>query len=152
MVQTQLATLLGLGTNSGISVTSIAAFAATANTETAFEQLCKGLYQIGATEDMIRQKEEKILDILTSHGMVASTQISGDDTGDEDTEDKDPVLEAAYEEYCKDLYRIGVTEDLIRQKEGEIREMLRSRGMVTSSNTGDKGQLLQAGFPLVTYV
>ena len=142
-----MAALLGLGTN---SVTSIAAFAATANTETAFEQFCKELYQIGATEDMIRQKEDKILEILSSQGMAASSQIGDDDTGDKDTGDKDPVLEAAYEEYCKDLYRIGVTEGLIRQKEGEIREILRSRGMVTSSNTGDKGQFLQAGFPLVT--
>ena len=144
-----------------ISVTSIAAFAAnaSANTETAFEQFCKGLYQTGATKDMIRQKEDKILEILTSHGMVASSQIGGSGTGDEDNEDKDDgdkdeVLEAAYTEYCKDLQSMGMTEDMIRQNEGKIREVLRSRGMVADSNAGgssigDKGQLLQAGFSLL---
>ena len=108
---------------------------------------------------MIQQQEDKILEILRSQGMVASSQIGGSDTGGKDTGDKDPVLEAAYKEYCKDLHRFGVTEDMIRQKEGEIREILRSRGMVArnsagGSNIGDKGQLLsyKAGFPLFTLV
>ena len=109
---------------------------------------------------MIRQKGDKILEILTSQGMVTSSQIGGSSgsdagdkhTGDENTGDEDPVLETAYKEYCKDLYSIGVTEDMIRQNEGKIRDILRSRGMVASnnaggsnaggSNIGDRGQLL----------
>ena len=143
MVQAQLASLLGLHGKNSIPVTPIAAFAANANTETAFEQFCKELHQIGATKDIIRQKEEKILDILRSQGMVAGSQIDGSDTGG-----KDQVLETAYKEYCKDLYSIGVTEDMIRQNESKIREIvLRYRGMVArdsagGSNIGDKGQLL----------
>ena len=147
-----MAALLGLhSTNSRIPVTSIAAFAANTNTEAAFEQFCKDLYQVGATEDMIGQKRNKILAILRSQGMVASSQIGSSDTGV-----IDQVLETAYQEYCNDLYRIGFTEDMVRPKEGKIRALLRSRGMVSSSvsssNPGgsikDKGQLLQAGFPL----
>ena len=141
-VQEQLATLLCLpGTNSRIPVTSIAAFVANTGTETAYKQFCNDLYEVGVTEDMARQNKDEILEILKSQGMVASTQV-----GCSDIRDKH-ALETAYHEYCKDLYRIGFTEDLIPPK-ARILAILRSRGMVASSNTGgsntrDKGQLLE---------
>ena len=132
-----MAALLGLhGPTSRISVTSIAAFAMNANTKIAFDQFCKDLCQIGITEDIIRLKEDEILEILTSQGMVAaSSQFCGNDTGD-----NDQVLEMAYHEYYNDLYRMGFTKDLIPPK-AKILEILRSRGVVTSgTNTKEKGQ------------
>ena len=146
-VQAQLATLLGLhGMNSGISVTSIASFAANTNTETAYKQFCKELYRIGVTEDIIQQEKDKILEILRSQGMVTSSQIGKKDGGD-----KDQKLEMAYKEYCKDLYRIGFTDDMIQKD--KILGILRSRGVASSqaggsSNIGDKGQVLEA---ILTY-
>ena len=162
-VQAQLATLLGLHRiNSGISVTSIASFAANTNTETAYKNLCKELCQIGVTEDMIRQKEDKILEILRSQDMVTSSQIGDRDIGDRDIGNEDQVLEMAYTEYCKDLYRIGFTDDMILQQKDKILGILRSRGVVSSQtcgssnigdkDIGDKGQLLQANHPLLTYI
>ena len=89
----------------------------------------------------MRQKEDKILEILRSQGMVAS-----DERVDSNIEDQDQVLETDYEQFCKDLYEVGMTEALMPPKD-EILKMLKSRGMVSSSqagssNTGDKGQLL----------
>ena len=102
---------------------------------------------------MIRDKENKILDILKSHGMVASSQIRD---SDRDIGDKDQELETAYKEYCKDLYRIGFTDDMILQQKDKILGILRSRGAVSqtggSSEIGDKGRLLEANHPLLTYV
>ena len=140
--QAQLAALLNLhGTNSGISVTSIAAFTANTNTniETAYKQLCNDLYRVGVTEDIIRRKEDKILEIFRSQGMVASSKSS-----DSEPKDKDQALEVAYKEYCENLYRMGVTEGMVQQIKGEILEVLRSRGIVGSSNSSgnnirDKG-------------
>ena len=78
---------------------------------------------------MVWQKEDKILEILRSQGMIAGSQISGSDVGG-----KDHVLEAAYKEYCKDLYRIGFTDNMILKIKDEILGILRSRGMVASRN------------------
>ena len=129
-----MATLLG--TNSRISLTSIAAYAANTNTEIAFKQFQKDLYQIGVPEDLIQKKGDKIREILKSQGMVASRQVSSD------TGDKDQVLETAYKEYCKDLYRVGFTDDMLPPKD-KILRVLRSQGMVASSQSGggDKGRL-----------
>ena len=138
-VRAQLAALFNLdGTNPKIPMTPIASFAANTNTEMAYKQFCKDLYQIGVNEDMIRQNEDKLLEILRSQDMVASNQI-----GDSDIEDKNQVLEVAYKEYCKDLYRVGFTDDMLPPKD-KILAVLRSRGVITSSqsgstNTGDKG-------------
>ena len=139
--------LLGLySTNSTIPVTSIAAFAANTNTETAYKQLCKDLYRVGVTEDMIQQTKKGILKILRSQGMVASQG-----TGGCEPDDEDQALEVAYKEFCKDLYRIGVTEGMIQKIKGDILEILRSRGIASSSNnSGGKGQRLEAGFLLFT--
>ena len=141
-VQAQVAALLGLqGTaNSGISVASIASFAADTNLETASKQFYQDLDQIGATEDMIRRNEDKIIEILKSQGMVTSSPIHDSNIGDQAQ-----ALETAYKEFCEELYRIGVTEDMLPPK-SKILRVLRSRGIGASSqrdgrNTGDKGQL-----------
>ena len=149
-VQAQLAALLRLHSiNSGISITSIASFAANTNSETAYKHFCNELYRVGATEDIVREKEDKILEILTSQSMVASSQIDGSGGQDQD-QDQDQVLEMAYKEFCDNLHSIGVTEDMILPK-AKILEILRSRGVGASSQTGgssnigDGGQLLEAG-------
>ena len=144
-VQTQLAALLGLHStaNSRILVTSIASFAAKTNTETAYKQFCEDLYQIGVTEDMTRREKARILDLLKSQSMVCSSHIGGSKARDQGQ--VLGILGAAYKRFFQDLYHIGVTEDMLPPKE-EILDILRSRGMVASSqssgrNTGDKGQL-----------
>ena len=40
----------------------------------------------------------------------------------------------AYKKFCKKLHEIGITEDLISQKEPEILEILRSENKVASSS------------------
>ena len=128
-VQAQLGALLGL--DGRISVTSIASFVANTNTstETAYEQFCRDLYQVGATEDMMREKEDQVLEVLRSQDMVASIGVGG--SGDQDQEqdrEQDQVLEMAYKELCENLHQIGVTEDMIGKD--KILEMVRSRFMV----------------------
>ena len=128
--------LLGLHeTSSRISVTSIAACAADTNTEIAYKQFQKELHQIGVPEALLQKNDDEIRKILKSQGMVASSQIGSRDTGE-----KDQVLEAAYKEYCEDLYRGGFTDDMIPPKD-KILRLLRSRGVVASSRSGagDKG-------------
>lgn len=83
-VQAQLAAVLGLhSTRSRVSVASIASFAANINTQTAYKQFCRDLYQIGVTEDMICRKENEILEILGSQGMVARSRMGGSNAGDQ---------------------------------------------------------------------
>ena len=127
-VQEQLAALLSF--HSRISVSAIASFAANSNTEMAYMQFCKDLYRIGVTEDIVQQKGDKILAILRSQRMVASSQI-----GDSDIGDKDQILEKAYKKYCNNLYKIGFTDKMILQQKDEILGILRSQGMVASSKT-----------------
>ena len=136
-VQAQLAALIGLdGTNSEISITSIASFAANTNTESAYQQFCKDLHQFGATEDMIREKQDQILEILRSQDMVASSRIGGSgdqdqdhDQDDQDDQDQDQALEIAYKGFCESMHQIGMTEDMILPK-NQILEILRSRSVV----------------------
>ena len=145
MVQAQLGALLGPhGTNSesNIPVTPIASFAANADSEAAYKQFCNDLYQLGITEDIMRQKEDKIREILKSQGMIASSRIGGNKVGDHDR--KDRKLETAYKEFCEGMYQLGATEDMLPPRD-KILRMLRSRGVVASSqsdggNTEDKGQ------------
>ena len=155
-VQVQLAALLGLhGTHSGISIKSIASLIANNNVKTAYQEFCNDLSQIGVTEDVIREKEDQILEILKSQGIVFSSQskgiVSSSQIGRSDKLE-DQALETAYHEYCKHLNEIGFTEDIIPSK-AKILEILRSRGMVVASsqdgdrnttddtNTEDEGQL-----------
>ena len=151
-----MAFILGLhhiARGSRISITSIASFATNTNTEAAYKQFCEDLFQIGVTEDITRLKEDEILYALRSQRMIASSEIGGsEDSGSEDIEDKDEVLEAAYQEYCEGLYRIGFTDDMILQQKDQILGILRSQGMVTStSKIEDKGQLLEADCSLLSH-
>ena len=167
-VQAQLVVLLGPhGTNSRIPVTPIASFAANTNTEAAYKQFCNDLSQprhtekctrvltlkkkkkndlsqLGVTENIIWQKEDKIREILKSQGMVGRSQIDDNNVGDQDQ------LETAYQELCKELYQIGITKDLIPPKD-RVLGILRSRRMVASgqsdgSDIGDTGQLPEQVF------
>ena len=144
VTQAQLTALFALDTVSTLNsanpipITPIASFAAKADTETAYKQFCKDLCQIGITEDIIRQKEDKILEVLKSQGMVSNSQIVASDTREEDQ-----VLEAAYKQFCEELLQIGVTEDLILPKY-KVLGILKSRVKVASrqsggSNMGDQG-------------
>ena len=70
--------VLGLHrTGSRISVTSTASAVENVNTKEAYKQFCGNLHRIGVTEDMIRQKEREILEILRPQGMVAGSQVGG---------------------------------------------------------------------------
>ena len=136
----QLTALLGLhGTaRTRISITSITAFAANSNTntETAYKQFQEDLCQRGVPENLIQEKEDKIREILKSQGMVARRQIVSSDTGA-----KDQVLETAYETYCKHLYELGFTKELIPPK-AWVLKTLKSQGVASSqSSDKDKGQL-----------
>ena len=76
-MQAQLTAVLGLHrTSSKVSIISIASFVKDADTRRAYRQFCKNLHQIGVTEDMIRQKENEILEVLRSQSTAASSQIS----------------------------------------------------------------------------
>lgn len=142
-VQAQLTSLLGLhGTSPGISVTSIAAFAANINPDTAYSQLCKDLERVGVTEDVIYQKEDKILQILKSQSMVSSNEI--DDSNIEDRDQVDEVLETAYKQFCEDLNQVGVTKDSMPPKDNVL-ELLRSRGMVASSQISGSSNIEEEG-------
>ena len=52
-----------------------------------------------------------------------------------DIEDQDVVLETACKQFREDLHRMGVTEAFMPPKD-EILRILRSRGIVSSSQTG----------------
>ena len=57
--------------------TSIASFAANTNTQAAYKQFRRDLYQIRVTQDMIHSKENEMLRILRSRGRIASNQVCG---------------------------------------------------------------------------
>ena len=81
---------------------------------------------------MKRQKGGKILEIFRSQGIIASGVF---ESGGSKIRDKDLVLEAAYKQFCNDLCQMGVTEALQPPRD-EILKILRSRGIVSSSQTG----------------
>ena len=130
-VQAQLATLLSPhGTANPkipkIPITSIA-FLAANTTEPDYKQFCSDLYRIGVAENTVLEKEDEILEILSSRGMISISQIGN-------IGEKDRVLEAAYKGYCEDLYRMGFTDDMILQQKDQILGILRSRGVVAKKN------------------
>ena len=58
----------------------------------------------------------------------------------------------AYKQFCKNLYQIGITEDMIEEKQKEILDILRpqctvTKGQISGSNShiGGQGELLAAG-------
>ena len=73
-MQARLTAVLGLHrTSSKVSINSITSFVQVKDTGGAYRQFCETLHQIGVTEDMIRQKENEILEILRP---AVSSQIS----------------------------------------------------------------------------
>ena len=62
----------------------------------------------------------------------------------------------AFKQFCKDLSRIGISEDMMHQKEGEILEILRPHCMlvsqIDSSKTLDRGELPNADVFSFAYV
>ena len=153
LTRTELAALLGLDGMKSIPVTPIVSFAANADTEMAYKQFCRDLFQIGITNDIIRQKGDEILEILRSQGMVDNSQIVASDTRDEE----DKILETAYKQFCEELFQIGVTEDLI-PPQYKVLGILRSRSIVagrqsvgqsSGRNAEDRGQFSCLFFPYV---
>lgn len=65
--QTQLAAILG----HQISIASIASFSAKTGTKAAYKKFCEELYGCGVTKDLVRRKEDEIIDTLRSQGMIA---------------------------------------------------------------------------------
>ena len=82
--------------------------------------------------------------MIASSENGTGSEVGGSEIGGSDIEEKDEVLETAYKEYCEGLYRIGFTDNMILQQRDEILGILRSRGMVTTKKTEDKGQLLES--------
>ena len=79
--QVQLNAVLNISSHSGISMTSIASFAANPNIHEAYKQACQDVYQNGVKRATVRQNEEKILEILRSQGMMASKCRNAGDRG-----------------------------------------------------------------------
>ena len=140
-VRAQLVSLLSLNGTNSIPVALIASFAASADTEMAHKQFYKVLCQIGITEDIIRQREKEIREILRSQGMVSSQVVV------RDSRDKAQALEMEYKKFCEELFQMGVTGDLVPPK-NKVLGLLRSRAKVASrqsggqsggTNTRDKG-------------
>ena len=52
-----------------------------------------------------------------------------------DSIEQDEDTKKAYRQFCKNMHQIGVTEDMIRQKENEILGILRSSSMAANSTT-----------------
>ena len=65
-----------------------------------------------------------ILDLHHTGSSISLTSIASF-TANTDTQ-------VAYREFCKYLHHIGVTEDMIDQKENEILDALRSQEVVTT--------------------
>ena len=103
-IQARLTDVLGLHrTNSRVSIDSINSYAGSINTKKAYKRFCKGLFEIGVTADMIRQKEEEIRNIFKSQatsGQIGdSSQLGGSSQrggssqiGDSTTTDQSQLL------------------------------------------------------------
>ena len=77
-IQARLTDVLGLHrTSSRVSIDSVASFAGSVNTKNSFKRLCKDLYDIGVTAEVINQKKEEILNIFKAQNTTPSGQIDG---------------------------------------------------------------------------
>ena len=57
----------------------------------------------------------------------------------------------AFRKFCKDLFEIGVTKEMISQKEGEIRNIFQPQNPATSSQVDDDSSILgQSQLPVVS--
>lgn len=59
-----------------------------------------------------------------------------------DSIEQDEDTRKAYRQFCKNLHQIGVTEDMIRQKENEVLGIFRSPSMAVNSTITNQ---LEAG-------
>ena len=85
--------VLGLHrTNSRVSIDSINSFAGSINTKKAYKRFCKGLFEIGVTADMIRQKEGEIRDIFKPQNTTTSGQIDYSSQIDDSSEIGDSTI------------------------------------------------------------
>ena len=57
----------------------------------------------------------------------------------------------AFKKFCKGLFEIGVTAEMIGQKENEIRNIFKPRNTATSSQIDDSTILAQSQLPTVSY-
>lgn len=84
----------------------------------------------------IQAQLANVLGLHTSSG-ISVTSIASFTANTDDTQ-------AAYDNFCQDMYQIGVTEDTMHQRKNEILGILIPRGLVATS-IEDPGQLLGAG-------
>ena len=80
-MQTQLKALQRK--SSKASIHSITSFAGSINTKNAYKKVFKGLYDIGVTADMMRQKETEILNMFKHQNSVISGQTDDDNITEE---------------------------------------------------------------------
>ena len=71
-MQARLDNVLGLRRT--MSRDSIVSFAGSINTKKAYKKFCKGLFEIGVTAEIIRQKEKEIQDMLKPQNPATSNQ------------------------------------------------------------------------------
>ena len=77
-MQSQLTDVLGLyRTNSRVSIDSVTSLPGSVNTKKAFKKFFKGLYEIGVTAEMIRQKEGEIRNIFKPQKAATISDIDG---------------------------------------------------------------------------
>ena len=57
----------------------------------------------------------------------------------------------AYKEFCKNLYQIGVTAEMIRVKESEILDIFKPHDTPISAQTDDSNIAILSQFPAVSY-
>lgn len=70
-----MADVLDLHRPKAISIRSITSFAGSANTKEAYQELCKDLYEIGVTAEVIGQKKREILNTFKSQSTATSGQV-----------------------------------------------------------------------------
>ena len=86
-MQARLTDVLGLHrTSSRVSIDSVASFAGSVNTKKSFKRLCKDLYDIGVTAEVISQKKEEILNIFKPQNTISDGQIDGSSIADIDSQ------------------------------------------------------------------
>lgn len=87
----------------------------------------------------LHKVQARLTDVLGLHHTSSKVSISSNASFAENTNTR-----KAYKQFCKNLYHIGVTEDMIIQKEKEILDILKSQSssMIGGSNIVDQGKLL----------
>ena len=93
-MQERIAGVLGLQrTTSRASITS---FAESLNTKKAYKQLCRNLFQIGVTSEMISQKEEEILNIFKPQDTATGDGRGGESDSGANITGRSQLLAVSY--------------------------------------------------------